>query len=70
MEINTIIGRRVKKYREKSCLSREELGLKIGKNQAAIAKIEEGRYKRLTLFLLFEIVDALDCDFKEFIKGL
>lgn len=70
MNINEIIGIRIKEYRQRLGISQEELAFKIDKSVKTLDRIEKGLFKRLTLFLLFDIVQALNCDFDEFIKRI
>lgn len=70
MNINKEIGKRIKKQRENLKISQEELAHLINKQTITIKRIENGEYKRLTLLLLTSIINALNSDFYEFIKGL
>ncbi len=53
------IADRLRSAREKAGLTQEELGRRIGTTQSAIARMESGRYERLTLNTLLKVRSAL-----------
>lgn len=54
------LGIQVSLVRKRRRISEEQLGAKIGRDAKAVRAIEKGEYKRLTVDLLFKIVDALE----------
>lgn len=59
-EVNIIVGKTIKAFREKSGLSQEEFGFKIGLTRASIINLETGR-SSTTLETFLNICQILNC---------
>lgn len=70
MEINKILGGRIKYYRDRIGMTQQELAIKVGyKNKASIARIENGSVE-LPASKVVDFAKALDVEVPELIKGL
>lgn len=70
MEINRVLGGRIKYYRERINMNQQELALKVGyKNKASIARIENGSVD-LPASKVIDFANALGIEVPDLIKGL
>jgi transcriptional regulator with XRE-family HTH domain len=58
------LGNRIAKYRKEQNITQEELAIKLGIKQSAMALYESGK-RRLPLSLLFPITEALYIDIED-----
>ena len=66
-EMHVVIGKNVKKLREKRGLSQQDLSLAIGQNSTTIiSQAELGKKKHFNLEHLYLISNVLDCDICDF----
>jgi DNA-binding XRE family transcriptional regulator len=59
LEEEFLIATQVIKYRQEAKLTQKELALQIGTSQPAIARLESGNYKNLSLSFLSRVASAL-----------
>ncbi|MCT8333162.1 helix-turn-helix domain-containing protein [Leptospira sp. 85282-16] len=56
------LAKEIIKLRKKRHLTQKDLALKIGTSQPAIARIESGNYRNLSLSLINKLAKALDAE--------
>lgn len=61
MELNKIIGLRIKEARNNNKLSLKELGLKVGLSEGTMQRYETGQIKNVDINLLKRISEVLNC---------
>jgi len=68
-KFNQLLGMEIKKLRQAQGLSQEELGYKAGINRTYIGAIERGE-KSISVYKLFQILNALQIKPEEFFKNI
>lgn len=66
--IATVVGQRIRAYRQKANMTQEELAERAELHQTYIGQVERGE-KNLTLTSLEKILDALGLTFSDFFEG-
>ena len=64
------IPKNIEKLRKQAGLSQAELADKAGLSSAYISKLEEGKFKSMSLKNCKALADALDITLKDFLEGL
>lgn len=67
--IRSIIGSRIREFRQECNLSQEKLALKAGIDRTYLAGVENGK-RNISIVNLDKLIKALDTDYESFFKGL